>query len=93
MLGDARGPADGPGSGLADWRTGGPVRRLFSGLPSALPPVRLSALIRRISGMPDYATYVAHRLERHPGEPVLTEAEFYDDYLRARYGAPGARCC
>jgi uncharacterized short protein YbdD (DUF466 family) len=54
---------------------------------------RFIALIRRIAGMPDYETYLAHQREKHPGEPMLTEGEFYDRYLESRYGGAGSRCC
>lgn len=37
-----------------------------------------------------YRSYVEYRLRAHPGEPVLSER----DYWRRRYdGDPGARCC
>ena len=47
-------------------------------------------------GVPDYATYVAHRKERHPGEPIMTEDEFFRERQRARYAdgsGRGMRCC
>lgn len=50
-------------------------------------------LVRRITGMPDYALYLAHQREKHPGDPVLTEREFYHLYLESRYGGAGSRCC
>jgi len=63
--------------------------------PSARPPVRLSALaaLRRILGMPDYAGYLAHLRAHHPDRPVPTEREFYDQYVRTRYGDGATRCC
>ena len=54
---------------------------------------RLLAAIRQITGMPDYDRYLVHRQESHPGEPVLTEREFYDRYLASRYSGAGSRCC
>lgn len=40
-----------------------------------------------------YRRYVAHRMRTHPGEPILSER----DYWRMRHAAteanPGARCC
>lgn len=47
-------------------------------------------------GVPDYQTYVDHRALTHPGEPVLTEAEYFVDRQNRRYGVgPGSamRCC
>lgn len=40
-----------------------------------------------------YRRYVEHRMRTHPGEPILSER----DYWRMRHAAaeanPGARCC
>lgn len=45
-------------------------------------------------GVPDYDRYVRHRQTRHPGEPVMSYAEFFRERQDARYGANGAsRCC
>ena len=54
---------------------------------------RLLTAIRQVIGMPDYERYLAHQKEAHPGEPVLTEREFYDRYLESRYAGTGSRCC
>jgi len=45
-------------------------------------------------GLPDYRRYVAHRLARHPGQAVMTRAEFTQNRMRRRFesGAAG-RCC
>ena len=48
---------------------------------------------RRIVGMPDYAAYVRHLGVAHPSWPVPSEREFFDLYLRARYGDGPTRCC
>jgi uncharacterized short protein YbdD (DUF466 family) len=48
---------------------------------------------RRVVGMPDYAAYLQHLQEAHPGWPVPTEREFFELYLRARYGDGPTRCC
>jgi uncharacterized short protein YbdD (DUF466 family) len=51
---------------------------------------------RLMIGVPDYETYVAHRNANHPGEPVMTYAEFFRERQDARYGAKGgkiSRCC
>lgn len=51
------------------------------------------AALRRITGMPDYPAYVRHLRERHPGCPVPTEQQFFEEYLRARYEGGPTRCC
>ena len=51
---------------------------------------------RLMIGVPDYDTYVAHRRAAHPGEPVMTYAEFFRERQDSRYGAKGgkiSRCC
>ena len=55
--------------------------------------VRLIETLRLMIGVPDYARYVAHRRARHPGEPLLTRAEFVAQRQKARYGADTPRCC
>ena len=61
---------------------------------------RAAAIIRQIRwycgtlmGDNHYRRYVEHRRRAHPGEPVLTER----DYWKMRHGAaernPAARCC
>jgi uncharacterized short protein YbdD (DUF466 family) len=50
-------------------------------------------VLKRILGMPDYAAYLAHQRARHPDCPVLTQREYYDQYVRSRYGAGASRCC
>jgi uncharacterized short protein YbdD (DUF466 family) len=61
------------------------------------PPVparsRLFASLRRMLGMPDYAAYCAHVREHHPGRPLPSEREFFDQFVRARYGDGPTRCC
>ena len=56
---------------------------------------RLREGARLMIGVPDYDTYVAHRREAHPGEPVMSYAEFFRDRQDARYGGKGriGRCC
>jgi uncharacterized short protein YbdD (DUF466 family) len=50
-------------------------------------------VVRRISGMPDYAAYVEHAKRRHPERALASEREFYEEYLRARYEGGPTRCC
>jgi uncharacterized short protein YbdD (DUF466 family) len=51
---------------------------------------------RLMVGVPDYEAYVAHRRAQHPGEPLMTYAEFFRERQDSRYGAKGgkiSRCC
>lgn len=48
---------------------------------------------RLIIGVPDYDTYVEHMRLRHPGQPVMSYPEFFDERMRARYRGGGGRCC
>ena len=43
-------------------------------------------------GIPDYQTYLAHRLAHHPAEPVMSYAEFFRERQQARYGRVSG-CC
>ncbi len=49
--------------------------------------------MKRICGMPDYPGYLQHMDERHPSCPVLSERQFYDEQVLARYGNGASRCC
>jgi uncharacterized short protein YbdD (DUF466 family) len=51
------------------------------------------SFLRHIAGMPDYAAHVEHLRHRHPGQPIPTERQFYEEYVRARYGDGITRCC
>ncbi len=69
-----------------------------SGTPHAVTAprslyARVTALVRRIIGVPDYAAYKAHMQACHPDQPVLSEQEFAEDRLVAKYSRPGQRCC
>ena len=51
---------------------------------------------RLMVGVPDYDAYVDHRRAVHPGEPVMTYAEFFRERQTRRYGGGGGqigRCC
>ena len=57
---------------------------------------RLREGARLMIGVPDYDTYVAHMREAHPGQPVMSYAEFFRERQSARYGegsTRGFRCC
>ena len=49
--------------------------------------------LRQLLGMPDYRAYVEHLRACHPDRPVPSEREFYDEYVRTRYGDGPTRCC
>lgn len=49
--------------------------------------------LKRICGMPDYPGYRKHMAERHPDCAVLSERQFYDEQVMARYGNGASRCC
>jgi len=49
--------------------------------------------LRRLFGMPDYQAYCSHLRERHPDRPLPSEREFFDQFVRARYGDGPTRCC
>ncbi|HEX7023350.1 MAG TPA: YbdD/YjiX family protein [Gemmatimonadales bacterium] len=54
---------------------------------------RVAQALRRVTGMPDYAGYLTHMAERHPECPVISEREFFEEYVQARYGSGVSRCC
>ena len=57
---------------------------------------RLVQTANLMVGLPDYDTYVAHRQQRHPDEPVMTRTEFFRERQQSRYGdgsGRGLRCC
>ena len=49
---------------------------------------------RLMVGLPDYDAYAAHRCAEHPGEPMLSRAEFHRERTERRFGAGSTgRCC
>ena len=78
----------GRSAGAAD-QTGG------NGTPAVARSIvgRIMGVIRRIAGMPDYAAHLEHLRRCHPGRAVPTEKEFFEEYLRSRYGSGVSRCC
>lgn len=48
---------------------------------------------RLMVGVPDYETYLAHRREHHPGEPVMSYAEFFRERQDSRYASGRVRGC
>ena len=71
----------------------GPV--LVSGCDESRPRAlaRLLGLFRKIAGMPDYSAYLEHCRLHHPERRVLTQRQFFEEYLRSRYGDGPTRCC
>jgi uncharacterized short protein YbdD (DUF466 family) len=60
------------------------IRRGLSGL---------AWYLREVSGESAYDRYVTHRQRLHPGEPVMTPAEFWRWRMDDRDRRPSARCC
>ena len=59
-------------------------------------PGRLAKLLagfKRIAGMPDYMAYTEHLRRCHPERLVPSERQFFEDFLRTRYGDGPTRCC
>ncbi|HEV8176696.1 MAG TPA: YbdD/YjiX family protein [Gemmatimonadales bacterium] len=54
---------------------------------------RLAFVLRRISGMPDYADHLEHLRRYHPAQTIPTEREFYEEFIQTRYGNGTTRCC
>lgn len=50
-------------------------------------------VLRRIVGVPDYDTYVAHVRECHAGTVPMTREEFEKARMEDKYSRPGQRCC
>ncbi|GAY15010.1 hypothetical protein MSZK_17360 [Mycobacterium sp. shizuoka-1] len=49
--------------------------------------------IRTLMGDSHYGRYVAHRTRTHPGEPVLSEAQYWRMRHDQQDTNPTARCC
>jgi len=54
---------------------------------------RAAAITRRIVGVPDYDTYLAHVRGHHPGTVPMTREEFERVRMEDKYSRPGQRCC
>jgi uncharacterized short protein YbdD (DUF466 family) len=54
---------------------------------------RITRVIRRVIGAPDYERYVEHCRSRHPGVLPLAQEDFIRERLAARYEQAGSRCC
>jgi uncharacterized short protein YbdD (DUF466 family) len=51
------------------------------------------ALLRELSGERAYEIYLEHRRRHHPGEPVMSEREFWRHRVDSRDRNPRATCC
>lgn len=51
--------------------------------------LRLVQSARLMVGVGDYQRYCEHRRQCHPGEPVMTEAEFFRYCQDRRYASKG----
>lgn len=54
---------------------------------------RFLSVLRSIAGMPDYAAHLEHLHHSHPGRPIPTAREFYEEFVRNRYEDGPTRCC
>lgn len=54
---------------------------------------RVLAIVRRIIGVPDYDTYLAHMHAHRPTCEVLSRREFEQQRMNDRYTKQGTRCC
>jgi uncharacterized short protein YbdD (DUF466 family) len=71
-------------------------RRGEKGREHTSPTLSLSRLLSPVLallGMPDYDAHCRHLREHHPERPLPSEREFFDQFVRARYGDGPTRCC
>jgi uncharacterized short protein YbdD (DUF466 family) len=54
---------------------------------------RTVAIVRRIIGVPDYDTYLAHMRRNYPECTPVDPATFERERLDSRYRSMGSRCC
>ncbi|HEY7027865.1 MAG TPA: YbdD/YjiX family protein [Gemmatimonadales bacterium] len=62
-------------------------------MPTKAAMRRFARAVRRILGMPDYEEYLLHLKRCHSSDPLPSEREFFESYLRSRYGCTPSRCC
>ena len=86
MLGKRNGGTRERGNGLR-------VLAFLRSCVPAFPRSRVPAFFRQLAGMPDYAAYLEHLGRYHPDTPPPSERQFYEDYLKGRYGDGPTRCC
>ncbi len=90
-----------PGA-VADLRTVGmiptaaekEVQKQWDALPQVHGrPVRSVGTAAHLMGDNHYQRYVDHRARTHPGEPAMSEREYWRQRHAATDANPGARCC
>ena len=54
---------------------------------------RILSVIRTIVGMPDYDRYLEHCRLRHPDQPILSQSDYFAQFVARRYGSGASRCC
>lgn len=69
----------------------GPLRVLGAWAVGAGRSIRW--YMRGLMGDSAYETYLAHHRRVHPGEPPMTERQFWRDRMDEQDRNPGARCC
>jgi uncharacterized short protein YbdD (DUF466 family) len=88
-------------------RTGGPADGRTDVTPEASTPFKagsatgkvrnvfgkLSAILGKVAGMPDYQAYLQYLRHSHPDCAVPTEREYYAEFVRSRYEDGPTRCC
>ena len=50
-------------------------------------------IVRKIIGVPDYDTYLAHMKATNPDCELMSKDEFAKQRMQDRYSRPGSRCC
>ena len=53
----------------------------------------IAEVVRKVAGMPDYNRHLEHLRRCHPEQPIPSERQFYEEFLRNRYGDQPTRCC
>jgi uncharacterized short protein YbdD (DUF466 family) len=53
----------------------------------------LLTALKRVVGMPNYEAYLEHLRAHHPECPLPSEREYFDEFLKAKYGGGFSRCC
>jgi uncharacterized short protein YbdD (DUF466 family) len=54
---------------------------------------RALTALKRVVGMPNYEAYLEHLRTHHPECKLPSEREYFDEYLKGKYGGGFGRCC
>ncbi|AJT42587.1 YbdD/YjiX family protein [Psychromicrobium lacuslunae] len=49
--------------------------------------------VKGLMGEDAYQKYRAHQLAAHPGQPIMTERQFWRDHADRQDANPQGRCC